>query len=56
MLQLPRGPMLETRRMARADLVEALQPARIGLERFIEGWYSDDTQAALRALMARLGK
>ena len=38
------------------DLVEALQPARIGLERFIEGWYSDDTQAALRALMARLGK
>ena len=56
MLQLPRGPMLETRRMARADLVEALQPARIGLERFIEGWYSDDTQAALRALLARLGK
>lgn len=56
MLQLPRGPMLETRRIARADLVAALEPERIGLERFIEGWYSADTQAALRALMARLGK
>ncbi|TAK38092.1 MAG: enoyl-CoA hydratase/isomerase family protein [Lysobacteraceae bacterium] len=56
MLQLPRGPMLETRRIARADLVAALEPGRIGLERFIEGWYSADTQAALRALMARLGK
>jgi enoyl-CoA hydratase/carnithine racemase len=56
MLQLPRGPMLETRRMARADLVAALEPGRIELDRFIEGWYSDDTQAALRALMAKLGK
>lgn len=56
MLQLPREPMLETRRIARADLVAALQPERIGLERFIEGWYSADTQAALRALMVKLGK
>lgn len=56
LLALPRGPMLETRRMARADLVAALQPGRIELDRFIESWYSDDTQAALRALMARLGK
>jgi enoyl-CoA hydratase/carnithine racemase len=56
MLRLPRAPMLETRRMARADLVAALQPGRIGLDRFVEAWYSGDTQAALRALMARLGK
>lgn len=56
LLALPRGPMLETRRIARADLVAALQPERIGLDRFIDGWYSDDTQAALRALLSRLGK
>jgi enoyl-CoA hydratase/carnithine racemase len=56
LLALPRGPMLETRRIARADLVAALAPERIDLDRFIEGWYSDDTQAALRALLSRLGK
>jgi enoyl-CoA hydratase/carnithine racemase len=56
LLTLPRQPMLETRRIARADLVAALQPERIQLEPFIEAWYSDDTQGALRALLARLGK
>ena len=56
LLALPRAPMLETRRIARQDLVAALQPDRIELDRFIDAWYSDDTQGALRALMARLGK
>ncbi|MDQ2703117.1 MAG: enoyl-CoA hydratase/isomerase family protein [Pseudomonadota bacterium] len=56
LLALPRQPMLETRRIARMDLVAALEPERIGLDRFIEGWYSPDTQGALRALMAKLGK
>lgn len=56
LLELPRAPMLETRRLARADLVAALQPERIELDRFIEAWYSEDTQAALRALMTKLGK
>ena len=56
LLALPRQPMLETRRFARADLVAALEPERIELDRFIEAWYSDDTQGALRALMAKLGK
>jgi len=56
LLALPSAPMLETRRLARADLVAALQPGRIELDRFIDAWYSDDTQGALRALMARLGK
>ena len=56
LLALPRQPMLETRRIARADLVAALEPERIELDRFIEAWYSDDTQGALRALMAKLGK
>ena len=56
LLLLPRQPMLATRRMARADMVAALQPERIELDRFIEAWYSDDTQGALNALMAKLGK
>jgi len=55
-LALPRTPMLETRRIARADLVAALEPERIELDRFIDAWYSDDTQGALRALMQKLGK
>ena len=56
LLALPRQPMLETRRIARADLVDALQPERIQLSRFIEAWYAPDTQSGLRALVARLGK
>ena len=56
LLALPRQPMLETRALAREDLVAALAPGRIRLEHFIAGWYSADTQSALHALMARLGK
>jgi len=56
LLALPRQPMLETRALARADLVAALAPERIRLPHFIAGWYSADTQAALHALVARLGK
>ena len=56
LLALPRQPMLQTRALARADLVAALTPERIRLERFVEGWYSADTQAALKALLEKLGK
>lgn len=56
LLQLPRQPVLQTRSIARADVVEALTPANIGLERFIDAWTAPDTQAGLRALVARLGK
>lgn len=56
LLQLPRGPMLATRALARADLVAALRPERIQLQRFIEAWRDPDTQAGLRALVAKLGK
>ena len=56
LLALPREPMLQTRAIARADVVAALQPERIQLERFIDAWTRPDTQAGLRALMARLGK
>ncbi|MCD9031563.1 enoyl-CoA hydratase/isomerase family protein [Luteimonas sp. Y-2-2-4F] len=54
--RLPRAPMLATRALARADLVEALAPASIDLDRMLESWRSPDTQAALHALVARLGK
>lgn len=53
---LPRAPMLATRALARADLVDALSPAAIDLDRMLESWRSPDTQAALHALVARLGK
>jgi enoyl-CoA hydratase/carnithine racemase len=56
LLRLPRQPMLDTRTMARADLVAALAPERIRLDRFIDAWFTPDTQAGLRALMVRLGK
>lgn len=56
LLHLPRTPMLRTREIARADLVAALAPERIGLAGFIEAWSDPDTQAGLRALVAKLGK
>lgn len=56
LLALPRQPMLDTRAIARADLIAALRPERIRLERFIDTWSDPDTQAGLHALVARLGK
>ncbi|MGO1071549.1 enoyl-CoA hydratase/isomerase family protein [Lysobacter sp. CA199] len=56
LLSLPRSAMLQTRALARADLVEALRPEHIELDRFVESWYSQDTQTALKALVAKLGK
>ena len=56
LLALPRQPMLRTRAIARADLVAALQPERIQLEQFLDAWLEPDTQAGLRAMLARIGK
>ena len=56
LLALPHHPMLQTRAIARADLVAALHADNIQMERFIEGWYSDDAQQALHALVGKLGK
>jgi enoyl-CoA hydratase/carnithine racemase len=56
LLALPRKPMRDTRAIARADVVEALRPAHIDLDRFVASWNEPDTQAALRALVAKLGK
>ena len=56
LLKLPHHPTLQTRALARADLVAALHSDNIQLERFIEAWYAPDTQAALQAMVARLKK
>ncbi|MFT4197114.1 MAG: enoyl-CoA hydratase/isomerase family protein [Pseudoxanthomonas sp.] len=56
LLRRPRGPMLATRAIARAGLHAAMAPQALDLERFVEGWYAADTQAALQAVAARLGK
>ena len=57
LLALPSAPMLQTRALARADLVEALtDPKRINLDHFLEAWNGPDTQGALQALVARLRK
>lgn len=55
LLQLPRTPMLETRRIAcgcrRLPARGAHRPAR-----FVADWMQPDTQAGLRAMLARIGK
>lgn len=56
LLSLPREAMLETRRIARADVAQALQSQHIELDRFIDAWFAPPTQTALRALVAKLGK
>ena len=56
LLQLPHMPMLETRAIARRDVIAALADERIGLPRFVAQWSHPDTQAALRAMLARIGK
>ncbi|KRG68995.1 enoyl-CoA hydratase/isomerase family protein [Pseudoxanthomonas dokdonensis] len=56
LLALPQQPMLRTRAIAREDLVEALSPQFIELERFVDAWQEPDTQAALQALVAKLRK
>jgi 3,2-trans-enoyl-CoA isomerase len=52
---LPRRAMLETRRIARADLVAQFDALDDGaLDEATARWFGDETQQALRALVARL--
>ena len=56
-LALPSTPMLATRKIARADVVNALDKFQdADLEMFVAGWYSNDTQTALQALLSKLKK
>jgi enoyl-CoA hydratase/carnithine racemase len=56
LLHLPQPAMLETRRIARAAVIDCLRDERIDLERFVACWMEPDTQTALRAMLARIGK
>ncbi|GAA5076373.1 enoyl-CoA hydratase/isomerase family protein [Lysobacter panacisoli] len=56
LLRLPQPVMRQTRAIARADVIAAMQPEQIQLPRFIDAWSDPSTQAALQALLARLGK
>lgn len=56
LIRLPHHPMLQTRAIARRDLVEAMSPDLIQLDRFIDAWHAPDTQAALQALLVKLKK
>lgn len=56
LLALPHQPMLQTRAIARRAVVEALSPAYIQLEAFVDQWWEADTQAALQGLLAKLKK
>lgn len=53
---LPRAPMLATRALSRADMMDALSPGQLDIEQPLRDWWHPDTQQALRALLARLGK
>lgn len=57
LLKLPPAAMAATRRIARADAIDALAgfgDAELG--GFVDAWYEPQTQAALHALVARLKK
>ncbi|HEU0306236.1 MAG TPA: enoyl-CoA hydratase/isomerase family protein [Lysobacter sp.] len=56
LLKLPSEPVLRTRAISRADMIAAMSPENIQLDRFIDAWTEPDTQAGLKALVARLGK
>ncbi|MCL4838763.1 MAG: enoyl-CoA hydratase/isomerase family protein [Thermoanaerobaculia bacterium] len=55
LLALPRGPMLRTRELCRERLVAACDDREEAVrDRFVEDWFGEETQAALRALVERL--
>ena len=57
LLALPSTPMLRTRKMARADIVQALETTGTSdLQMLLDIWNSEDSQTALKALLARLKK
>lgn len=54
-LALPGGPLAKTRRLTRQPLIESLQAMdRQRMDEIVDDWFGEETQAALRALVARL--
>ena len=57
LLALPSGAMLATRRLARADLTAVwANPDALPIDSFVDAFFSDETQAVLQQLVARLKK
>ncbi len=55
LLKLPSRAMHSTRAISRTDLVDVIaDPTRLDLPRFVDEWFSDETQAVLKALVAKL--
>ena len=57
LLTLPRNAMLATRTLAREDLHALFEHEHsLGVDAFLELWFSDETQKTLKELVARLQK
>ena len=57
LLKLPPLAMLGTRQIARRDLAAVFEnPASFALDEFADSWFGSETQAALKALVAKLKK
>ena len=55
MLNLPREAMLTTRTMARSDLVKLFEnTSDANVNPFVDSWFSEETQSALKGLVERL--
>jgi len=56
-LQLPRQAMLTTRALARADLHALFSDSsELGVEKFVEVWFSESSRNTLEAVVSRLQK
>ncbi len=57
LLQLPPQAMTATRRLARADLIDAFaDPAALNIEQFVDAWYAEESQQVLKSLVEKLKK
>jgi enoyl-CoA hydratase/carnithine racemase len=56
LLSLPRGPMLKSRRVARAELCSLFGEEAGEVDSLADEWFKEETQTALRAMVERIGK
>lgn len=56
-LEMPRKALLTTRAICREELAQAFEaPGAMDLDQFVKGWFSEETQQTMKALVARLQK
>jgi enoyl-CoA hydratase/carnithine racemase len=57
LLKLPPQAMATTRLLARSDLIGVFaDPSKLSVEEFADGWFGAESQATLKALVAKLKK